>query len=336
MLMPNIVRDKEFKGAAENEIIGIDFNPKMKIIASIGLNCPVSIHQYPYMRLLKRIAHRERIEVQSEEEALELIEIHNTSQYDNEEEYQLDKENKVIRGGMIDGNCLTFSTNGQFLAIGYANGDFLCYNCSEWTKLAELHLNTCITSTQFINTDTQVFAMTEDWEYVIIDTNSWQITKQAELKVPNKGRGILSQDGNTIYLVSDKKRVQSFSLEPFEMKADFKGHKSGINGICLTPDGKILATSGNDRKIALFKSENGEFLGYMLGHEDEVHAIAFSADGQYLFSSSEDNNLRMWDWRQKKSVKMLDYTPNAFDMKIYDNLLVMGNVEGGIRTFKII
>jgi len=145
----------------------------------------------------------------------------------------------------------------------------------------------------------------------------------------------MTENFKTIFIISDKKRARSFNYKTLEEENVFKGHKSGINMIRLSPDEKTLATCGNDGKISLFNATSGEFLSFMIGHADEVHSLDFSSNGKFLVSSSEDETLRLWDVSTYKCVKIIQNVPNAFTMKIYNDLLVMGTVSGDIFTFKI-
>ena len=177
--------------------------------------------------------------------------------------------------------------------------------------------------------------MITNWEITAIDTTTWKITKTKKLEDIQIKSAILTENSKIIYIISDKKRVRSFNFDTLEEENVFKGHKSGINMIRLSPDEKILATCGNDGKISLFNAENGELLGLCLGHADEVHSIDFSSNGKFLVSSSEDNTIRLWDVLTFKCVKIIQNIPNAFAMKIYKDLLVMGTVSSDIFTFRI-
>ncbi len=318
-----LVKDRTAIEVSQSEIGTISFDPRKKLIAVGAFEEPVFIYRYPYMKLFKKITHREKIPLTEEEELnideKSIIEI---------------KGVKFRKGKVLSPIKILFSQSSPHLIIAYANGDILIYNIVSWKKHTELFIPESITSVQLVNKGKFLFLITS-WEITIIDTLTWKITKTKKLEDIQIQNAILTDDFKSIFIISDKKRVRSFNFKTLKEENVFKGHKSGINMIRLSPDEKILATCGNDGKISLFNAENGEFIGHLLGHADEVHAIDFSSNGKFLVSSSEDEKMRLWDVSTFKCVKIIQNIPNAFAMKIYKDLLVMGTVSGDIFTFRI-
>ena len=318
-----LIKDRTAIEVSQSEIGTISFDPRKKLIAVGAFEEPVFIYRYPYMKLFKKITHREKIPLTEEEELnideKSIIEI---------------KGVKFRKGKILSPIKILFSQSSPHLIIAYANGDILIYNIVSWKKHTELFIPESITSVQLANKGKFLFLITS-WEITIIDTLTWKIIKTKKLEDIQIQNAILTEDFKSIFIISDKKRVRSFNFKTLKEENVFKGHKSGINMIRLSPDEKILATCGNDGKISLFNAENGEFIGHLLGHADEVHAIDFSSNGKFLVSCSEDEKMRLWDVSTFKCVKIIQNIPNAFAMKIYKDLLVMGTVSGDIFTFRI-
>ncbi len=319
-----LVKDRTAKEVSQSEIGTISYDSRKKLIAvGAAFEEPVLIYKYPYMKLFKKITHREKIPLTEDDELTaddkSIVEI---------------KGVKFRKGKILSPIKILFSKTSPHLLIAYTNGDILIYNIVTWKKQTELFLPESITSVQLAKKGKFLYLITS-WEITIIDTLTWKITKTKKLEDIQIQSAILTENAKTLFIISDKKRVRSFDFETLEEKNVFKGHKSGINMIRLSPDEKILATCGNDGKISLFNAENGDFLGHCLGHADEVHAIDFSTNCKFLVSSSEDETMRLWDISTFKCVKIIQNVPNAFAMKIYKDLLVMGNVAGDICTFRI-
>ncbi len=319
-----IVKDRTANDITQSEIGTISYDSRKKLIA-VGANFeePVLIYRYPYMKLFKKITHREKVPlVEGDELTLDeksIVEV---------------KGVKFRKGKILSPIKVLFSKTSPHLIIAYINGDVLIYNIQTWKKQTELFLPESITSVQLVKKGKFLFLIT-NWEITIIDTITWKITKTKKLEDIQIKSAILTENSKTIYIISDKKRVRSFNFDTLEEENVFKGHKSGINMIRLSPDEKTLATCGNDGKISLFNAENGELYGLCLGHADEVHSMDFSSNGKFMVSSSEDNTIRLWDVLTFKCVKIIQNIPNAFAMKIYSDLLVMGTVSGDIFTFRI-
>ena len=318
-----ITKDRTANEVSQSEIRTISYDSRKKLIAVGAFEEPVLIYRYPYLKLFKKITHREKVPlVEGDEFTIDeksIVEINGT---------------KFQKGKVLSPIKVLFSQTSPHLIIAYTNGDILIYNIQTWEKQIELILPEPITSVQLAKEGKFLFLIT-NWEINVIETSTWKIIKTKKLEDILIQKAILTEDCKTLFIISDKKRVRSFNYETLEEENVFKGHKSGINMIRLSPDEKTLATCGNDGKISLFNAKSGEFLSFMIGHADEVHSLDFSSNGKYLASSSEDETLRLWDNLTYKCVKIIQNVPNAFTMKIYGDLLIMGTVTGDIFTFKI-
>ncbi|WP_371804506.1 hypothetical protein [Candidatus Lokiarchaeum ossiferum] len=319
-----LLKDRILKEVTASEITSITFEPRKKFIAIGAFQEPVLVYRYPYMKLFKKIIHREKIPI-------------------TDEEISLNPDLKVIvdpsgdkfkKGNILSPANILFTKNGSKLVIGYENGDILVYNTQLWKKESELILNDKISSMNFIKDNTLLFVLLANWTFHLINTKTWKINKTFQLKTANDGRAVLTNDLKKIYAITDKKRISVIDVSTLEEIHSFKAHNSGINMIKLSPDEDILCSCGNDCKLSLFDLQTNELLSYLLGHSDEVHSFAFSQKGDFIVSGSEDNTLRLWDSKTYKCVKIMHEIPNSFVMERYGELLVMGNVEGDICTFK--
>lgn len=326
-------RDQE---ASKSEINSVSFEPVRKIIASAGFEEPVMVFRYPYMKLFKKIIHREKLPEMDQDNAL--IYIKQTGKID---ESQLDKleaiqNNEIkIKGNILTATQVTFTPDGQSLIIGYVNGDILIYNTRTWKKIKEMQLSSKVISLKFINNGKTLLVNLANWEINFIDPKNWEIMETKKVKTQNLGEILVDDEKKYLFLILDHKRVLILNYETEEEIHRLKAHNSGINMIGLSPDQKTLATCGNDRKLCLYDVESGELLSYLIGHTDEVHSFAFSQNGDFLVSSAEDYSLRLWDTKTYKCVKVMLNTPTAFTMKNYKQHLVLGNVEGAVVTFRM-
>lgn len=319
-----LLKDRILQEVTASEITSITFEPRKKFIAIGAFEEPILVYRYPYMKLFKKIIHREKIPISDEEISLnpDLKVITGP----NEEKYQ--------KGNILSPANILFSKNGAKLIIGYENGDILVYNTQLWKKEFELVLNERITSMNYTKDHTLLFVLLANWTFHLINTKTWKIKETYQLKTPNDGRAIITNDMSKIFAITDKKRISVIDVKTLEEIHMFKAHNSGINMIKLSPDEKMLCSCGNDCKLSLFNLETNELSSYLLGHSDEVHSFAFSQKGDFIVSGSEDNTLRLWDSKTFKCVKIMHDIPNSFVMERYGEILAMGNVEGEICTFK--
>ena len=119
-----LVKDRSLSEVSNSEILSIAFEPRKKFIASSAFEEAVLIHRYPFMKLSKKIIHRNNLPINEEE-----IELYDENQlkYD-------DQGNIFLKGEILTTNSLNFSKDGKYLIIGYSNGDILIYNTISWKK----------------------------------------------------------------------------------------------------------------------------------------------------------------------------------------------------------
>ena len=79
-----------------------------------------------------------------------------------------------------------------------------------------------------------------------------------------------------------------------ELENEFKGHKSLVTFVSLSPDGQYIATGHLDGTIRLWNFQ-GSILQTLVGHKENVISIVFGLDGKTLVSGSADSTVRLWD-----------------------------------------
>ena len=320
-----VIKDRTKRDASDYEIFCSAFEPRRKILAAGSWKEPILLYRYPYLKLFKKIIHRQKIPI-SETEAI----------HESSDKIQIDDDgHKFLKGSTITPDHLLFTKSGNELIIGYKNGDLLVFNTTQWKKVYHYKFPVTIGSMQLVHDGKHLFVSTQDWHVYLLDTLNWKIIETKELNEKHDGTIIATDNLAKIYAITDKKRVTSYDYKTMEELQIFKGHNRGINKFLLSPDEKILATSGMDCKLCLFDTTTGELLSYLIEHSDEVHQFIFTADGKYLLSSSEDENMKLWSIRNYKCIHTTPRVPNALSMNRYGNIVLMGNVKGELRTFKV-
>lgn len=331
-----LLKDRIQKGISESEIISVAFEPRQKFVASCAFKEPVQVFRYPYMKLFKKIIHRENLPEMDQENAL--IYMKQTGKIDDS---QLDKLEAIqnheikVKGDIITATFITFTPDGQFLVIGYTNGDLLVYNTRTWKKIFESELKSKIIGMRFYNQNKELIINLANWDIVFLNISPWKIKTVKQVSTVNIGEILVDDKKSILGLIKDRKRIMLLNYKDEKELFRLKAHNSGINMIRFSPDQKILASCGNDGKICLFDVKTGETISHLIGHSDEVHAFAFSPKGDYLVSSSEDYTLRLWDVNTFKCVKVMKNIPAAYTMQVKEQYLILGNVEGGIMIFKM-
>ncbi len=321
-----IIKDRIRKDVGKYEILCSAFDHRKKIIAAGGWQEPIFLYKYPYMKLFKKIIHRERIFL-TDQDLLHIT--------DESKVFEDDAGNRFRKGQILTPDHIIFTDFGQNLVIAYRNGEILVYDTVSWKKKWDYRFSGRIGSIQLVRNEKTLFISTEDWFLYEIDTTTWNILQTKSLPDINKGKVIATKDLDFIYVILDRKRIAAYNYETLEEIHTFQGHTRGINKILLSPDESLLVSSGMDCKLSVFDVNTGDLLSYLIGHSDEVYQFEFDPKGQFIMSSSEDETLKLWSLRSFKCIRTVARVPNALTMQRYGNMVLMGNVKGELRTFKI-
>ncbi len=76
---------------------------------------------------------------------------------------------------------------------------------------------------------------------------------------------------------------------------EFRGHRSHVQVVTLSPDGMLLASGGRGGTIRLWDVPSGRALGQFKGQQGGILALAFTADGKRLASGGSDTTTLVWD-----------------------------------------
>lgn len=114
----------------------------------------------------------------------------------------------------------------------------------------------------------------------------------------------------------------------------FKSFGEGevLRSVAFTPDNAVLASvAGNteDFAIHLWDVVSGEAIGTLTGHSGIVWDVAFSPDGKLLASVSSDGTAKVWDWKDGKLLKSLDFPADVITVSFSPDgqILAVGGVD---------
>jgi WD40 repeat protein len=217
--------------------------------------------------------------------------------------YVFDNPSNTLRGYVVDvasksqiasqlgdgtANCVAFSRDGAFLALGGSDAS-------------------------------QTGAI---WVY---DASTWEMVRSLSVKGQNVRALIFSPDGSALYSSGSDGSIRVWSMGDGSLRNHFSFHPQS-NSLALSPDGSLLASiycSADDAYgctkggVAVWRTSDGKMLK---SFPDIANAVAFSPDGSLLATGggTHDSILRFrytatWDpvGQNQALVEQLAFSPDG-------------------------
>ena len=225
--------------------------------------------------------------------------------------------------------ALAFSPDGQWLALGTAQGDIHVWDTTQpkpepafsWRG----HRDN-VTGLAFAPSSTRLVSCSEDQTL-----KSWAVPSHGHSPRPSQWdklsasqydwrfKGLaMSPDGGLLACCTSQ-GLKVFQGECLTLRephpADFLTFSGGNDAVCFSPDGRILASTRNRRlvlidtaRLKVIRSFWSPDLGEVAAHEKDITHLDFSPDGSLLVSSSWDRKVKIWE---VASGRLLAATPAA-------------------------
>lgn len=196
--------------------------------------------------------------------------------------------------------CVDFSPNEKWLAVGYENGDIKIWDLEQKQFIKTLS----VPHESHVHLRHIIFSPDGRW-IAAGEHNSWTLWNvqhnQRYLLLENTGLGLLrdlkfSHDGRYIAIKIHDRSIRYTIWSLPEVQIYHEVTEQNISRIAFSPDGMILAVS-NPGEVTLLSLESltpitilkGE--GYFGG----AHEITFSHDGNMLAGAGTGGVIRLWD-----------------------------------------
>ncbi|MDJ0593089.1 MAG: WD40 repeat domain-containing protein [Pleurocapsa sp. MO_226.B13] len=221
-------------------------------------------------------------------------------------------------------SSISFSPNGQQLAIGSDNGSVSLLNLpdkqreqikepsdSEQKVHREDRAGTsAISSMSFSPNGQQLAIGSFDGSVTLLNLQGKPLTKftierdeQADLSAISSMS--FSPDGQQLAIGSVDGSVllsnlQDNILTKFKVDRDYKVREAQVWSMSFSPNGQQLAIGSADGSV--FLSNLHIPPKKIRGHQHNVLSVSFNSDGQYLATGSADKTISLWDLQKKSSL----------------------------------
>jgi len=240
--------------------------------------------------------------------------------------------------------AVTFSPDGQFLAVGSGDGSIYLVCVADvsvrWLKYGE---SSNVRDLLF-SPDGKMLASASD--HLV---RFWNVqTGQLQYEIPHPGypRSVaFSPDGNLLVSGGSDGNVYLWRVATQTLQHTFVGHTREIFAVAYSPDGQFIASAGSDC-TRLWEVSTGSIIHIF--HTAGMTHVAISPDGRYVATASEDKTVRVWNLDSGTCLRILrGHNAKAADLAFspdgrtlasadVDRAVHLWNVETGElqRTFR--
>ncbi|MBN1220808.1 MAG: PD40 domain-containing protein [Anaerolineae bacterium] len=233
-----------------------------------------------------------------------------------------DEEPQLLQGHEGGVKAVTFSSNGEWLAVASDSGVVRLWSVEDLAAEPK---------TLFGNEDeVDLLAFSPDSRWLATGgdiVRLWSVNNlEAEPRVfPNLKRASalgFNQEGNLLIATESDSTVWSWSgNEPEADPEIVRGYEGWAKA--FSPNCEWFITTAGDNTIQLWSLVDPEADPQMArGHEDYITSAAFSPDGQWLATGSEDGSARLWSVDNLKIEPMalrIPYKNTVWDLAFSPN-----------------
>lgn len=104
--------------------------------------------------------------------------------------------------------------------------------------------------------------------------------------------------------------VKIIDLSTADLKThSFNNHGLGVRTVKFNPDGKSIISGSEDLHMHICDVETQQRTLTLVNHADWITSIDFNPQNpQYFVSSSLDNTIKIWNDKQNKEIKTLNFS----------------------------
>ncbi len=234
---------------------------------------------------------------------------------------------------------VTFSPNGELLAMGTARGEVGIWHVSGSSPLQVCRGHTGWVRSVAFSPDGKTLASgSHDQTIRLWEVDSGHCFHILQGHTDQVRSVTFSPDGKTLASGSHDQTIRLWEVDSGRSLHIFQGNTNQIRSVAFSPDGDVLASGGDDQTIRLWEVKTGCCLNILQGHTKRVRSIAFSLNGNVLASGSEDQTIRLWKVSTGECFKTLQGHTNQVRSVAFSpngKILASGGDDQVVRLWEI-
>lgn len=144
---------------------------------------------------------------------------------------------------------------------------------------------------------------TGEGKLVVIDLPKLKVLREVEVSDQNI-REILITTNNYCLVGSSDGFIRKFELPNFSLVQEIHAHENSV--FALLEKDQVVVSGSRDARLKFWKSDQLDLDESINAHMYAINDIVERQDGAYLATASMDKTIKIWDYEQRKLIKVID------------------------------
>ncbi|MEP2025546.1 MAG: WD40 repeat domain-containing protein [Reichenbachiella sp.] len=144
---------------------------------------------------------------------------------------------------------------------------------------------------------------TGDGKLVVIDLPKLKVLHEVEVCDQNI-RDILITEDNHCLVASSDSFIRKYQLPNFELVEEIHAHENSV--FALLAKENTLISASRDARLKFWDLDGLKLDESINAHMYAINDIVERQDGAYLATASMDKTIKIWDYAQRKLIKVID------------------------------
>ncbi|PIB34372.1 hypothetical protein BFP72_02505 [Reichenbachiella sp. 5M10] len=157
-------------------------------------------------------------------------------------------------------------------------------------------------------------------EFYIIDFKSLKVLKRSVLSEKNLRKILVTEQGKCQVGVSDG-QIVTIDLTTHLIENHTVVHDNSVFGMAWHAQDQVLLSGSRDAKLKYWKGVELSTLESINAHMYAINDIVFRPDHQYFATASMDKTIKVWDYAQRRLIKVIDKARHGGHLSSVNKLL---------------
>jgi len=160
-------------------------------------------------------------------------------------------------------------------------------------------------------------------ELFFVDIDTLQIVKRSIIAEKNLRTLLIASNEKCFVGTSDGQIIQ-INLETLNIEKEIKAHDNSVFTLRSTPENNEIVSGSRDARMKFWKVVDLILDETINAHMYAINDIAFHPYSPYFASASMDKTIKIWDYRQRKLIKVIDKSRHGGHLVSVNKLLWTG------------